>query len=81
LYPANAVSGRYELGSPRFTKTEIKLANGKVFRIMAPGVSKTNIYIQSAMLNGKPLTRTFITHKELLAGGELKLVMGAKPVK
>ncbi|MDP4207094.1 MAG: glycoside hydrolase family 92 protein, partial [Bacteroidota bacterium] len=81
LYPANAVSGRYELGSPRFTKTEIKLANGKVFRIMAPGVSKTNIYIQSAMLNGKPLSRTFITHKELLAGGELKLVMGAKPVK
>ena len=41
--------------------------------------SAENLYIQSAELNGKPYTKSFITHKHILAGGTLKLVMGNQP--
>ena len=37
------------------------------------------MYIQSAELNGKPYTKSFITHKDILAGGTLKFVMGDQP--
>jgi len=40
-----------------------------------------NIYIQSATLNGKPFTRTWITHQEITRGGTLIFEMGAKPNK
>jgi putative alpha-1,2-mannosidase len=39
------------------------------------------MYIQSATLNGKPLSRTWFTHAELVAGGELVLKMGPEPNK
>jgi putative alpha-1,2-mannosidase len=32
-------------------------------------------------LGGKPLTRSFIRHEEIMAGGELRFVMQAKPNK
>ena len=54
---------------------------GKDFTIVAEGVSRENIYIQSATLNGKPYEKSFITHEDLLAGGELVFVMGAEPNK
>lgn len=81
LYPANSVTGNYELGSPRFTKTEILASTGKIFKIIAPEASKENIYIQAVTLNGKPLKRTYITHKEILAGGTLNITMGPSPLK
>jgi putative alpha-1,2-mannosidase len=30
-------------------------------------------------LNGKPLDRAFVTHQELMAGGELRFAMQAQP--
>ena len=32
-------------------------------------------------LDGKPLHRAFITHQELMAGGELRFAMQAQPDK
>ena len=34
--------------------------------------SPENIYIQSAKLHGKPLTRAWIYHSEIVAGGKLE---------
>ncbi len=31
------------------------------------------------MLNGKPFTRTYLTHAQLLVGGTRRLTMGPKP--
>jgi len=81
FYPVNAASGMYVFGSPLFQEVSIELPGDKEFRIMAEGVSDENIYIQSASLNGKPHTKTFITHKEIIAGGELVFEMGAIPNK
>ena len=30
-------------------------------------------------LNGRPLTRSFITHGEIMGGGELRFTMGSSP--
>ena len=79
IYPVNPAAGAYVFGSPVFDKAEIGLPEGKTFNIVAENNSAENMYIQSAELNGKPYTKSFITHKDILAGGTLKLVMGNQP--
>ena len=73
----------YEIGSPIFPKVVIDLGNqygrGKSFTIEAGNVSRDNKYIQSATLNGKLLNSFKFPASELLKGGSLKLIMGAKP--
>jgi hypothetical protein len=56
-----------------------KQYGGHTFTIIAKGNSADNIYIQSATLNGKPLTRPWISRKELISGGTLRFAMGPKP--
>jgi putative alpha-1,2-mannosidase len=36
-----------------------------------------NIYVQSAILNGKPYTKNWLTHSFFTEGGTLELVLGA----
>ncbi|NJX14398.1 GH92 family glycosyl hydrolase [Tamlana crocina] len=81
FYPMNPASGNYEIGSPIFEKTTIKLKDNKVFIIEAENVSNKNIYIQSATLNGKDFNSTIISHKQILNGGTLKFKMGPEPNK
>jgi predicted alpha-1,2-mannosidase len=73
----------YEIGSPLFQKIEINLGQqfgrGKKFTIVANGASRKNMYVQSAMLNGKKLTSFKFPASDLLKGGSLVLQMGDKP--
>ncbi len=73
----------YEIASPLFEKSVINLGErfgrGKTFTIEAKGASRANKYVQSAELNGKPLTSFKFSAKELLKGGILKLEMGQEP--
>jgi len=71
----------YTIGSPVFEKTVIDLPDGKKFTIIAKNASDKNIYIQKAFLNGKVLTKPWFTHKDLMNGSILKLIMGNKPNK
>ncbi len=70
---------QYVFGSPVFPKTTIKLENGKTFTVNARNNSRTNVYIQSAKLNGKPYTANFIRYADIMAGGILELEMGPTP--
>ena len=83
LYPLNPDSGIYAIGSPVVTKAVVRLDakkyGGHQFTVLAERNGPDNIYIQSAWLNGKPLSRPWITHEELTAGGTLRFVMGPKP--
>jgi predicted alpha-1,2-mannosidase len=85
FYPVNPASGIYVIGSPAVDKATIRLdpkyQKGKEFTIVAENNSPKNVYVQSATLNGKPLTRCWFTHEELTAGGELVLKMGPEPNK
>jgi predicted alpha-1,2-mannosidase len=79
FYPVNPASGDYMLGSPLFTKMTLQLANGNLFTVTAENNSAKNVYIQSATLNGKPLTIPVIHYDDIVAGATLKLVMGSTP--
>lgn len=79
FYPVNPAEGVYQLGSPLFESAEMQLPGDRIFRIEAPGVSPENRYIQSARLNGRDLERPYLTHEEIMSGGELILEMGAEP--
>lgn len=78
LYPMNPASTQYEITSPLFEKTTIHLPDGKQFVIEAKNLSTENIYIKKAILNGKTLNRTSISHQELMQGGTLSLEMTDK---
>jgi predicted alpha-1,2-mannosidase len=75
----------YEIGSPIFDRIVIHLDKryypGGQFVIEAKNNSKKNVYIQSAMLNGKPLNKPWFYHSELVKGGSLVLQMGPEPNK
>ncbi len=81
FYPANPSNGAYVFGSPMFDEAEIALPGDKSFRVVAENNGPENLYIQSATLNGHPYEKTFITHKELMNGGELVFQMGSTPNK
>jgi putative alpha-1,2-mannosidase len=55
------------------------MGNGKVFSIVAHGVSAQNKYIQSATLNGQPLGKPWFRHADISNGGILVLEMGDHP--
>lgn len=78
LYPL-AGQPIYFIGSPIFGRTIIHLSGGKSFAISAPNSSPTAKYVQSAELNGKPLHRAWLTHNEIVGGGQLTLHMGTTP--
>ncbi len=79
FYPVNAATGEYVFGTPLMNETTIKLTNKKTFKVTAKNLSDKNIYIQSATLNAKPYTKSFITHSDIIKGGILVFVMGDKP--
>lgn len=81
MYPVAAGLPVYELGTPVFEAATIHVAGGKQFTIRAAGASAGKFYVQSVSLNGKPLTRPWIEHQEILNGGELVFVMGDTPNK
>jgi hypothetical protein len=81
FYPVTPCSGIYAIGTPVFPRVTINLENGKSFVIKALNVSDMNFYIQAASLNGKPFTRCYISHADILKGGELTFIMGPQPNK
>ncbi len=81
LYPVTPGSNQYVLGRPFVDAATIHVAGGKLFHITAQDLSPTNGYVGSVLLNGKLLERTYITHSEIMAGGELRFHMQAGPNK
>lgn len=71
----------YAIGSPLFGQATIDFRNGKTFTIEAQNNSSINKYIQSATLNGKPMTKTWLSQKEITDGGKVVFVMGPEPNK
>jgi len=74
---------RFEIFTPLFDKVTINLdpkyTAGRTFTITTTNNSADNMYIQSATLNGRPLTRCWIDYAQIAAGGTLNLVLGPEP--
>jgi putative alpha-1,2-mannosidase len=59
----------------------LQLENGQTFTLIAENASKENIYIQSVTLNGKAYSKNYISHKDIVHGGEMVFQMGNTPNK
>ena len=81
FYPVAPGSDQYIIGSPAVQNARLNLENGKTFEIDVKDQSDKNVYIQKIELNGKVLTRNYITHAEIMDGGKINFVMGARPNK
>ncbi len=64
-----------------FETASIDVDNGQTFDVIANNVSRENIFIKNATFNGKPFNRTYLTHAEIMYGGELIFTMGNTPNK
>ena len=83
MYPVNPPDRRYWLNAPLFDHVVIHVDPddwNRVFVIDAPGAPEKQ-YIESATLNGKPLTVPWITHAQVKQGGYMELTLSAKPTK
>jgi len=81
FYPVTPGLPVYNIGSPAFEESVIRLDNGEEFKIIARNCSKENKYIQSAKLNGKEWNKPWFSHDDLTEGGLLELKMGSKANK
>lgn len=82
FYPVCPGDNTYIIGSPLFSKLTVRLPEewypGKTFTIIARNQAADHCYVQSA-LNGEVLSRAWITHSEIVAGGTLEFVMDSAP--
>ena len=76
LHQACPGDTRYEVFTPLFDRLTFNLAEGRSFTVTAHNNTPDNVYIQSAMLNGKALERCWIDHQDIVAGGTLEMVLG-----
>lgn len=81
FYPVAPGSDQYVLGSPNAQELKINLDNGKTFTIKAPNMSDKNVYVKSVKLNGEKYDKAYITHDDIMNGGELFFEMSSKPNK
>lgn len=81
VHPVCPGNTRYEITSPLFSRSDIHLKNGNTFSIIAKNNTADNIYIQRALLNGKPYQKCYIDYRDMMRGGRLELVMGSSPNK
>jgi len=81
IYPVTPGVPYYNITSPIFEKTSIKLKNGRTFTVVAKGASKTKKYIQNAFINGKEINAPYISHEQIMLGATLTLELGELPNK
>lgn len=81
FYSVDPVSGNYVLGTPLVDSATIELAHGKKFIIKAQRSAPSDMYIQSVTLNGKPHTKSWFRHEEIVNGAELVITLGSEPNK
>lgn len=78
FYPL-AGTDKYWLGSPNLNGAEVTLSNGNTLKITALNQSDENVYVESVTLNGVALDGCYVTHEQLMNGGELIFTMTDKP--
>ena len=79
FYPVCPGTPYYALASPSFQEAALTLENGNTFRLLAPEASAENIYIQRVTFDGKPYTKNYISHEDILRGGTMLFEMGPEP--
>ncbi|MFJ4850297.1 GH92 family glycosyl hydrolase [Streptomyces sp. NPDC088733] len=78
IYPLQAGSSNWAIGSPQFTGMTVHRESGDIV-VNAPGNSTKNVYVQSVKVNGKSQRGVSIDSSVLANGGTIDFQMGASP--
>lgn len=79
--PACVGSPVYYLHVPLFPNIDFNWPGGKHLSIQVRNFTASCRYVQKATLNGQPLNRNWLTHEELMKGGELIITASEAPDK
>ena len=74
FYPVAPASNQYVLGRPFVDRAVLHLPNGKVLTINSVKLSDDHGFLKDVLLNGKSLDRTYVTHDEIMDGGDLRFI-------
>ena len=69
----------YYLHVPLFESVTFQWPDGHSFKIKVENFNDRNPYVDKVMLNGKVLDRLFITHEEIMKGGDLVITASSQP--
>ncbi|GAB3932092.1 hypothetical protein GCM10027614_00620 [Micromonospora vulcania] len=78
LYPLQAGSSNWAIGSPQFTRMTVHRKSGDIV-VNAPNNSTANIYVQGVKVNGKSQRGVSIDSRVLAKGGTIDFQMGSHP--
>lgn len=76
FYPVTPGSSDYVIGMPQFSRVIINFENGNYFVIEQFKNAREVRYINAVELNKKPYPKSYISHKDLTAGGKLVFLTG-----
>ena len=79
FYPVTPASDTYAIGRPFVSRAVLHLAGDKTFTVTAAPFDSLHPYVGEITLNGKPLSRPFLHHGEIVAGGALHFTMTDAP--
>jgi predicted alpha-1,2-mannosidase len=74
FYPVAPGTNQYVLGRPFVDRAVLHLPNGKSLTVLSVGMTEEQGFVKDVQLNGRSLDRSYVTHQELMQGGELKFV-------
>ncbi|MCO5998044.1 GH92 family glycosyl hydrolase [Actinoallomurus rhizosphaericola] len=78
LYPLQAGSSNWAIGSPQFTRMTVHRETGDIV-VNAPDNSTKNVYVQSVKVNGEKQKQTSIDSSVFAHGGTIDFRMGPNP--
>lgn len=79
FYPVDPVEAVYVFGSPLFTRAVLSVGQGRELVVEAPGNGPDTPYVAAIDWNGRPWTKSWISHAELSRGGTLRFTMAREP--
>lgn len=79
FYPVTPGSGEYVLGMPIFDEVTLHLPNNKDFKLQTKGNVDQNQFVKARQLNDRDYQLSYITHVDLMAGGQLTVDLGLAP--
>ncbi|WP_192987328.1 GH92 family glycosyl hydrolase [Carnobacterium mobile] len=80
FYPVTPGSGEYVLGIPLFEEVSIQLPNGKMWEIETLNNTPQANFVTKVEKNQQDYKKLFLTHDDLVKGGEFTVYLGVAPV-
>ncbi|MGV9212877.1 GH92 family glycosyl hydrolase [Micromonospora sp. RB23] len=78
VYPLQAGSTHWAIGSPQFTRMTVHRPSGDIV-VNAPNNNDRNVYVQSVKVNGKKQREVSVDVSALARGGTIDFQMGPNP--